>query len=1567
MKEAYSPNATFAVAVVDTTARTGRLHSASRDITVSHGLSLSVSPDKAVAQPGGEVKLTVKTTDHRGKPVDAEVSVAVVDEALLSLFPDPAGSLVEVFQQRRAATALSVASSAGTTYAGVTRTLSEDLLAEEHKAQRVTLRYDAPTPIGKILREIAAKSGFTVLVPSDLESRTTTVNLQDTNPEDALFTVVSGSGFRPQKTRERNRTVFSFVPDAMAAVPVPAPALLPPASGAGGGGAVTEDDAAPPPPEAPMENKRAEEPEVELEEGVVTKSAPATTRPSKKAKVGRYGARLNRALLGKAFAKDSDEAGSRGSTPVARREFPETAFYVPALRTGTAGETIATFRLPGSLTRYRILARAVTRTTRVGEATGSLTAAKSLSVDLLVPQYLVEGDEAGVIAVLRGQVTMPTKVQLSLTGTNLEAQQLDAMLEPGQETRVPLRIKVGTPGECALKLEVKSATDGDALEKTLSVRSRQLFHYDSSGGLLTETAAFRLRLPYPGLNSRELRLTFSPGLPATLTELLANEPADTQGVVDTLRRQLAYLGTLRVISAQPGQREMTRERCRVLLGQLLGEPPPQSALQAADRLEVLTRARHEGLAVSDEIAQEALNAARNQYGGADDSGKRWLLYAMAGADGAELSQMARFMRGHQPASLDTGLVALGLYRMGRKEAAANLARVFLREDVTPEMSPPDGNRRGNVWGRGRRHPATNAYDLAEDQAFRLQALVLCQPDEKAVQRSLNTLLSLRDENGFPSSRSAAAAAEAISVYLAYHVPESRNFRLRYKVGNAAEVEIASADLKEPRTIVVPEKDLPDGEVPVSLSLSGRGDVDYRAVLSGLGPVLQMPNHHQVFQVQRRLSRASLMHNGKDVPRGSGCVQGSYTAPVNPVTQVALGETIQVEVDIGAPRSTSPEEILVEEPIPAGCALLPGSLTGTYRYARLEGGRIVAAFPAGRNLFAHLNYRISGRLPGLYLMLPVRVVSRGQPRRYAYSASRTLEVLDALKTPSDSFQLSPDELYHLGKMAFDDLDKEKAWEHLNALKNYQLTDNAARETSRILLLLAIEKKDAAAVLRHSETLKEKYRDLSLPFDTVLKIGHAHQQMHEYEVAASVFRGIAEASFLLEAQLAGEWQQAGDLLRAANYTRSLIAEYPNLSVVQTAHMGLAHLVLEKGGKSDAVLQHLGRDLLEEFLIQNPDSPMADEATFALSEACLDSGRPELARVIAAAGERRYPKSRLKDGFLYIQGWAQFEKGEHEAALKLLEPVAQDVFPDSEGQASESRPLALYLIGQIHQTVGRIREALVAYHKIADQFVDAAETIAELEHKELTCPEVTRVEPGQAVRLPVVMRNMGQADVKAYRVDLMRLYLRERSLAGITRVNLAGIHPLFEASLSVPAGASTTPHSQTLALPFHEEGAYLVVLKGEEVSTCGLVLVSRLTLAVNEDASCGRVRVHVQKGPKDAPVYGANVKVVGSESPGLSSGRTDPRGLYTADSISGVTTAMARLGESFAFYRGTKPLAVPVAQNQSPVQAQTRSTEDLKGQVLSGIKRRARALGQQRSDYLEQNIFHNDARGVQIKQMF
>ncbi len=125
----------------------------------------------------------------------------------------------------------------------------------------------------------------------------------------------------------------------------------------------------------------------------------------------------------------------------------------------------------------------------------------------------------------------------------------------------------------------------------------------------------------------------------------------------------------------------------------------------------------------------------------------------------------------------------------------------------------------------------------------------------------------------------------------------------------------------------------------------------------------------------------------------------------------------------------------------------------------------------------------------------------------------------------------------------------------------------------------------------------------------------------------------------------------------------------------------------------------------------------------------------------------------------------------------------------------------------------------------------------------------------------RNIAQVDVKAYPVDLMQLYLTRRNLNGIAGIDLAGITPLVEKTVTLGDGADYGDKARSIDLPLTKDGAYLVMLRGENLYASGIVLVSPIELEVLEDADGGRVRVTVRDAQTKDFLSKVQVKVIGS----------------------------------------------------------------------------------------------------------
>ena len=70
---------------------------ATLDLQVERDLRVTVAPAKPIVGPGEAVELEVSTVDQLGRPVSAELSIAMVDQSLLRLFGDPLPAIGSFF------------------------------------------------------------------------------------------------------------------------------------------------------------------------------------------------------------------------------------------------------------------------------------------------------------------------------------------------------------------------------------------------------------------------------------------------------------------------------------------------------------------------------------------------------------------------------------------------------------------------------------------------------------------------------------------------------------------------------------------------------------------------------------------------------------------------------------------------------------------------------------------------------------------------------------------------------------------------------------------------------------------------------------------------------------------------------------------------------------------------------------------------------------------------------------------------------------------------------------------------------------------------------------------------------------------------------------------------------------------------------------------------------------------------------------------------------------------------------------------------------------------------------
>jgi uncharacterized protein YfaS (alpha-2-macroglobulin family)/TolA-binding protein len=131
LEDAHAPNVFFKLAAPFD----HMLHVAEDQVLVFKYLDVTVRAAKPVYGPGEEVVLEVEARDHAGAPVEAELALAVVDEAVFAIKPDRTRGAKPFFYDQRRVNSVSAGSSIDWSYDGITQAQRRELQAEREERE----------------------------------------------------------------------------------------------------------------------------------------------------------------------------------------------------------------------------------------------------------------------------------------------------------------------------------------------------------------------------------------------------------------------------------------------------------------------------------------------------------------------------------------------------------------------------------------------------------------------------------------------------------------------------------------------------------------------------------------------------------------------------------------------------------------------------------------------------------------------------------------------------------------------------------------------------------------------------------------------------------------------------------------------------------------------------------------------------------------------------------------------------------------------------------------------------------------------------------------------------------------------------------------------------------------------------------------------------------------------------------------------------------------------------------------------------------------------------------------
>jgi tetratricopeptide (TPR) repeat protein len=971
-----------------------------------------------------------------------------------------------------------------------------------------------------------------------------------------------------------------------------------------------------------------------------------------------------------------------------------------------------------------------------------------------------------------------------------------------------------------------------------------------------------------------------------------------------------------------------------------------------------------------------LNQEFSKLSGSDHETRAALLHALSTrrAAGFEAANSLNRLR-NDLSDAALAYLALTFANLDRPSLAGELIGM-LSPRAKSEVAAP--GRPGRVyWDNTGRAPGVRG--AAETTGLVTLAYARVRPQAPELDQAVAWLLAHRVGSGWLPHKAKGPALAALSWYYGRARGAEERYRLMVIVNETKVAELNVHGAAEGTAIAVPRAALKLGQPNrIRFDMEGRGRFGYAVTLAGFtrefGPDQDRSN--RIAWVDRRVYYPAPPElDGKVLPVG-------FSVAVNPNTfenlasQVALGGKAHIALTAwrNIPWNTPEWErdfLVVEEHLPAGTTLIEGSVNSSANSYTLADGVLSLYFAPDRNPGV-ISYEVYGFLPGQYRALPASVHSAYEPGRVHLGQTNELRVRVPGEANTDPYKPTPDELYARGKTHFEARRYAQASESLEPLYSaYTLRDDVVKDAARMLLLINIREAQSRKIVQYFEVVKEKAPELILSFDQLLAIGKAYRDINEYERAMIVWRGVIEASYLEDARVGELLRQRGKTLEATAYLIDLWRSYPNTASIESDFFGLSQVLAQAASRaftdpnlrrelavagvtrSELLLQTVR--MINVFLAQSPRNPTADEASLALVGAFTELEDFKAVVKLAARFAKVYPRSTYLDSFQYSEALADFHLGQYDRAIEVAGTIAKATYKDASGadQPSPNKWQALYILGQIYDARRQPGKALDFYRQVADRFTDAASAILAYTRKDLKVPEVSVVrselrpaiaaegagdnpnrgfrvidvadravdhgrEPASTPGITLDYRNISQVDVKVYPVDLMQLYLTRRNLNGVARIDLAGITPLVERTVVLGSGTDYDNKTRSIDLPLNKEGAYLAMIRGDNLYASGIVLVTPVDLEVLEEAPSGRVRLTLRDARTKEFLSKVQVKVIGSDNPLFISGETDLRGVFVAEGVRGIVTAVARKGPAhFAFYRGHDYVGQPPQPNQAPAQ--------------------------------------------------
>ena len=638
----------------------------------------------------------------------------------------------------------------------------------------------------------------------------------------------------------------------------------------------------------------------------------------------------------RSYGQKAEATGGGGGAgrDMMRTDFRPLAHWAPAIQTDGSGRAQVTFRLPESLTTFRLMATALTADHAFGQGQTDVVVTKPLVLQQALPRFARLGDRfsAGVLVSNRtgaeGSVTVEAESdRLSVDGP--PSQTISLAAGATQEVRFDWQAAVS--GDADIQFRATLNDERDAFRTTLPVSIPRTTLASATFASTDSTAreAFRVpagRIPDVGTFDVKLSSTALVGLDGAV-EYLFDYP------YGCLEQQTSRIRPLLIahdivdafdLKVLDGDRNgVTQEWIAGLPGfwtsdgfALWEGSTRASPYVTAYTVLALAEARDAGFAIPQALTADAVDALARMVRNRSDrpryySASVWtdtramMLFALARHGRVLESEIDRIASDPPQSAEGTSTIlrailaadhdALDRFRTGLAERLQNMIRV---EGTRAYLDAPEGADYGWIFASDARATAFGLTALIENGAG--------EAFQPLAQRMIRSLMAERRNGHWASTQDNAAAVDAFRAYVDAYEQATPDF--------AADVQLAGRSILqqtfEGRGLEVAADTVGlDGvtagrEVPVTISKEGSGTLYYSLRLKTYTaePVDARSQGIRVARTMQRLDE-------------SGETIGPVRTTGNAEIEVAPGDLVRVTLRVSTP--TARNYVVVDDALPAG--------------------------------------------------------------------------------------------------------------------------------------------------------------------------------------------------------------------------------------------------------------------------------------------------------------------------------------------------------------------------------------------------------------------------------------------------------------------------------------------------------------------------------------------------------------------------------------------------------------------------------------------------------------------------